>query len=155
MLSRWFACLPSLSPVVLHHLINYLERLGISYQSLWAARRRLGIPPPNGVPPMPTSSAFLTPGYSKWGDDFASALEQSKQNPAAALLAWAASLEATAAGLRKAAAIVRGHAVEMTGDTHVVTIDGPEDVIDRLVSDGLAEADEFDPEGDEDFGEGN
>jgi hypothetical protein len=99
-----------------------------------------------------TASAFLTPGYSKWGDDFASALEQSKQNPAAALLAWAESLEATAANLRKAAAIVRGHAVEMEGDTHVVTIDGPEDVVDRLVAEGLAEADEFDPEDDD--GEG-
>ena len=55
-------------------------------------------------------------------------------------------MEAVAALLRSVKAIIAGQAVEIQADTHLIQIDGPSKLIDRLVEQGLAEIPEYEDE---------
>lgn len=96
---------------------------------------------------------MLSVGYHKPGDDFASALEQSKGDPVAALVAWAAMLEDSASALRRVADVLRGAGVTsaLGGAHHVEVHDVPEALIPSLKATGAAYCRDEGPEdGEED-----
>jgi len=88
-------------------------------------------------------------GYFKRGDDFGSCLESTKGDVVEALRLHSEGLKEDAQTLSKIADALEGISATAFGDTHVITIDMPENVANKLLEDGLAHKDIFE-EDDED-----
>jgi hypothetical protein len=84
--------------------------------------------------------------YYKQGDDFAAALDASGGDVLAALEQHATCLVEAAEQLRALAARIAGQPVELSGDTHLIAGEGPEDLVVALATDRLVQLDEFDDE---------
>lgn len=96
--------------------------------------------------------AEIVLAYYKQGDDMAHCL-QSTDNCMEALISHASLLESCANQLKSIAEVIC-HAKDVTleGDTHMITISGPDEVIDKLLEKELVNRtifEEFDEEDDE------
>lgn len=91
-------------------------------------------------------TANLTLPIYKVGSDLAHLLDEAK-TPAEALFAYAETLRDAAAKLEKIAArLARVETVEITADTHMVLVEGPEDVLSPLIEEGLLDEPDDDEE---------
>jgi hypothetical protein len=100
----------------------------------------------------PTKYATINVPVWKQGDDFGHQLTLATgagKPPVAALVGLAEQYEEAAAECRKAAALIGDTPVELSGDTHVITIAGPPALIERLVAEHLVTVDEYDDEEEE------
>lgn len=86
--------------------------------------------------------------YFKQGDDLAYHLARTR-DVAEALEAHARQMESVSESLRSVKTIIAGQAVEIDADTHMIQIDGPDEIIDRLVEHGLAEIPQYEDEEEE------
>jgi hypothetical protein len=92
-------------------------------------------------------SVELTHLFFKAGDDMAHHVKTTA-SAADALEAFAGQMDYAAQHLRAVKDIVAGHPVTIQADCHFITIEGPDEVIDKLVMEELA--DEVEDEEDED-----
>ena len=86
--------------------------------------------------------------YFKQGDDLHHHLVHCK-SVEEALEAHAKQLEFAAAILRSVNGIVAGQGVEMDADTHMITVSGPDEIIEALVDAKHASIPPWDDEGDD------
>jgi hypothetical protein len=92
-------------------------------------------------------SAEIHLPYFKQGDDLGHFLENS-DNIGVALMAHAEMLKEASNILVSVKYIVDGHNVKVDADTHMIFIEGPDEVIQRLIDGGYASPSDFEGEDD-------
>lgn len=96
-------------------------------------------------------SAEIWMGYFKQGDDFATHLEENKDNPIESFKSYWVQISGVLNQIEEITDILKKHEddlaeISMDADTHMISISGPDKLIDELVKKELAQEMEFEDE---------